>query len=190
MQLSDITQTLEDLAAEQDTVQVGTVVESFGSRGHGPFLIIPALIEMTPLGGIPGVPTALAVIVLLFSLQILIGRKHLWLPAFARNLSMGSDKVIKGLDKVEPVVQKLDSWFSGERLRVLTYPPYTNVAAAVCIILTLSVPALELLPFASTAPMLAIALFGLAMLIHDGLLMIIALSASLLSFTAVGLLVT
>jgi hypothetical protein len=35
-------------------------------------------------------------------------------------------------------------------------------------------PPLELLPFASTAPMAAIATFGLALLVRDGVLMLVA----------------
>ena len=41
-------------------------------------------------------------------------------------------------------------------------------------LLALTVPPLELLPFASSAPMAAIAMFGLALLVHDGALMIAA----------------
>lgn len=50
-----------------------------------------------------------------------------------------------------------------------------KLAAACCIILALTVPPLELLPFATTVPMVAIAAFGLALLVRDGLLMIIAM---------------
>ena len=56
----------------------------------------------------------------------------------------------------------LDRWFHG-RLKPLTRGLF-----------------LEIVPFASTAPMGAIALFGLALLVHDGALMIAA------SATAVG----
>lgn len=48
------------------------------------------------------------------------------------------------------------------------------MAAGLCILLALTVPPLELLPFATTAPMAAIAAFGLALLVRDGLLMVIA----------------
>ena len=57
-------------------------------------------------------------------------------------------------------------------------------AAAVVVALCCTVPPLELIPFASSAPMLAIAAFGLAILVRDGLLMLVALALSAL---AVGL---
>lgn len=48
-------------------------------------------------------------------------------------------------------------------------------AAAGAIGLALMVPPLELIPFASSAPMIAITVFGLALLAHDGVLMLLAL---------------
>ena len=48
------------------------------------------------------------------------------------------------------------------------------------------VPPLELVPFASSAPMLAIAAFGLALMVRDGLLM---LAAFTLSLGAVGVVI-
>src|SRR5690606_36946996 len=54
----------------------------------------------------------------------------------------------------------------------------TRIAAAICILLALTVPPLELVPFATTAPMGAIAAFGLALFVRDGLLMIIAAALS------------
>ena len=58
-----------------------------------------------------------------------------------------------------------------------------RIAGAVVIALAATVPPLELLPFASSAPMLAIAAFGLALLVRDGLLMLIACA---LSVAAIG----
>ncbi len=52
------------------------------------------------------------------------------------------------------------------------------MGAAACLLLCLTVPPLELFPFASTAPMAAIALFGLAMTLRDGLVMALAFLAS------------
>ena len=58
-----------------------------------------------------------------------------------------------------------------------------KVAAVMILLLCLTVPPLEFLPFASSAPMLAIAAFGLALTVRDGLLMLIATA---LSVAAIG----
>ena len=62
--------------------------------------------------------------------------------------------------------------------------PAVRIAAAGCVALALTVPPLELLPFASAAPMAAIAAFGLAITVKDGALMIAAI---VLMFAAVAI---
>jgi hypothetical protein len=70
------------------------------------------------------------------------------------------------------------------RLKPLTRGPFVKAAGIIVIALCCTVPPLELLPFASTAPMFAVACFGLAMMVGDGLLM---LAAFLLSGMAAAL---
>ena len=188
MRLSEIAETLNDLAQEQDSVSIGRVIEKLGHRGYAPFLIVPAALEISPVGGLPGVPTLLAFIVLLVAAQMLLGRNHLWLPELLRKRSLGSSKLSGALDKLNPAINRVDNWFSQERLSVLTESPVTNIAAFACILLALTVPPLEFIPFASTAPMAAIAMIGIALLVHDGWLMLAALTISILSLTSVGFL--
>lgn len=171
--VGDILDQLDQLASEEDRVTLGDAIEAFGNRSYGPFLLVPALIEVSPIGGIPGLPTVLAAIIALFAVQMLFGREHLWLPGFLRRRGAEADKVKKAARKLRGVARWADRWFHG-RLPILTSGPFVRVAAALCILLAATVPPLELLPFASTAPMAAIAAFGLALLVRDGVLMIVA----------------
>lgn len=180
----DIIKELRILAERRDKVTIGEAVQATGKRSFGPFLLLPALIEMSPIGGIPGVPTFLALLIAITAFQLLIGRDHLWLPGFIANRSRKSGDVNKAADALEGVAAWLDRWFHG-RLPFFTRKPFQRVAAGIVILLCLTVPPLELLPFASTAPMAAIATFGLALLVHDGLLMLIATGLSLAAI-AVG----
>lgn len=181
--IGDILDRIEGLAKNKDEVALGDVVEALGNRGYGPFLLVPALLEMSPIGGIPGLPTVLAAIIILLAVQMLIGRKHLWLPGFLTRRSVSSSKARKATSKLRGFARFMDRWFHG-RLPKLTQGAFVRVAAFLCICLALTVPPLELLPFASTAPMAAIAAFGLALLVRDGLLMIIA---TVLALMAVGI---
>ncbi len=174
---SDILKELRRLADSQDKVRIGDVAEAVGKRGFGPFLILPALIDISPIGVIPGLPTFLALMIAITAFQLLIGRDHLWLPGFIANRSRKSEDVKKAADKLDGIANWLDRWFHG-RMRRFTSKPFQRVAAAIIILLTLTVPPLELLPLATTAPMAAIAAFGLALLVHDGLLMLIAMGLS------------
>jgi hypothetical protein len=179
--MSGILKQLEKASNGQDNVSIGDVVEAFGHRSHAPFLIVPALIELTPIGGIPGVPTFLTLIIFIFAIQMAIGRPHLWLPDFLEKRSVSSERLEKSVDKLKPWGEKLDRWLHGGP-DFFTGKFAIRIAAAICVLLTLTVPPLEVIPFASSAPMLTIAVFGFAMLFHNGYLMIAGYVVGVLAF--------
>lgn len=181
--VGDVLDKLHELA-DQGDVEVGHMTEAFGSRSYGPFLIIPPLIDISPVGGIPGLPTVLGAIIFLAAAQIALGRKHLWLPGFIARRKIPADKARKVADKSRGLARFLDRWFHG-RLPALTSGPFVRIAGVLIMLLTFTVPPLELLPFATTAPMAAILAFGLALLVRDGVLMIVALVMSAVA-VAVG----
>ena len=183
--LGEILDRFEELARQEPRVAVADMVDAVGTRSYGPFLIVPALIELSPVGGVPGVPTALAALVALFAVQMLLGRRRLWIPQWVARRGLGAPRLTRLVAAVRPLAQRMDRWFHG-RLRALTSGLGMRVAALVCIALALLVPPLELFPFASSAPMGAIALIGLALLVRDGALMVLA---SLLAGGAVWLVV-
>ena len=74
----------------------------------------------------------------------------------------------------------IDRLFHG-RLTWLTQAPFDRIIAAICILLALTVAPLEVVPFASAAPMGTIAMFGLALLVKDGLLVLVGTALSLVS---------
>lgn len=170
---SDILDRLRDVANDEEQVPIGDVVEAMGARSFGPFIMLPALIEISPLGAVPGIPTFLALVIAITAAQLLFGRDHLWLPGFVRNRSAKSEKVLKAVDRLRPIAEWMDRWFHG-RMKRFASGPFPRIAAACVIALAMTVPPLEFIPFASTAPMAAIAAFGLALIVRDGLLMLIA----------------
>ncbi|AXO16937.1 exopolysaccharide biosynthesis protein [Thalassospira indica] len=176
--VEDIVARIGDRAAKDNRVSVGDIVAELGQRSQGPFLLVPALIGVSPIGGIPFAPTFLAALVAVFSLQIIIGRTHLWLPDFLAEREISGDKVRTGLEKIDPVAKRMDRWFGG-RFESLISGVAVRIAALMCLILSLSMPMFELVPFAAIAPMSAIAAFGLAILVSDGLLMLAALGMTL-----------
>ncbi|HCY02704.1 MAG TPA: hypothetical protein DHU71_07450, partial [Erythrobacter sp.] len=82
--MGDVLGELDELAANHDEVRVADVLDDFGARSFGPFIMIPAVLEITPVGGIPGVPTVLALFIALIAVQLLIGRDHVWMPQFVQ----------------------------------------------------------------------------------------------------------
>jgi hypothetical protein len=183
--LQDILHRLERTGKKKDQVTVGDMQETIGERSYGPFLLVPAVLEISPVGAIPGVPTLLAAIIAIFAAQMVLGRQHFWVPGILRNRAVSGDKLKKAAAKMRPLGRWTDKVFRG-RLQGLVRGPVVRAAAALSILLCLTVPPLELLPFASTVPMAAIAMFGLAMLVKDGLLMLLAALLAL-STVALGL---
>jgi hypothetical protein len=68
-----------------------------------------------------------------------------------------------------------------------TRKTFLRVIAALCLLLATSVPPLELLPFASTAPFSAICLFGLGITAKDGLFVVLGLIVSVGAFVLAGM---
>jgi len=179
--LQDIIARLRDLGDEKDEVSVHDIRDSMGERSFGPFLAIPALVEISPIGGIPLVPTILALIIGIIAAQLALGRKHLWLPSFLDNRKVGGDKLRKAMDWLDKPAGWIDRLLR-PRLQNFAGGTGLRLVAVLCIILCATVPPLELLPFASTLPMGAIALMGLGLMARDGLVILIAAILSTGSF--------
>lgn len=174
----DIVDGLCAAAREGDPVSVGAIVDHFDRRSIGAFIALPAMLEITPIGGIPGLPTALALFVALMAAQVLIGREDLWLPGVIARRTIHEDKVEAAATKLRPLTDWMDRHL-GRHLVALVRPPMQQAAAAMVIVLCLTVPFLEIVPFASTLPMATIAMFGLGLLTSDGRLMALGWTLSL-----------
>jgi hypothetical protein len=82
---------------------------------------------------------------------------------------------------VQPVARGID-WVTRPRLSWLTEGAFTYAIAAACVLIALVIPPLEFVPFAATAPAVAITLFGLGLIARDGAVMALAFGFSAASF--------
>lgn len=181
--VTEVLAELDDLAAAQPQVCVGDVLDDFGARSFGPFIMLPALLESTPIGWLPGMPSFLALIVAITAVQLFLGRDHVWMPQFIQRRAVSGRRLHKAVIKLRGIAKWLDGHSHG-RLQVLTQGLAIKAVAVVIIALCLTVPPLEFVPFASSAPLLVIAVLGLALTVRDGVLMLMALS---LAAAATGL---
>ena len=169
--------------ADGSDISLEEVREKVGHRAFGPFLLVVGLLAMTPVGAIPGVPTTLAVIVVLMGAQLLLGLKGLWLPGFVLHRTLSQKKLDTSIRWLRPVAHGVDRVLR-PRLEVFTGRPALYVMAAACVLMGVMIPPLEFVPFAVTVPAVALTLFGLALITSDGL---VALAAFLLSGASVYL---
>ena len=108
---NDLEGILDELASASDgsgPVSVSELLDTIGQRSFGPFLLVPALIAFTPLGGIPGLPTALAVVVILIASQLLIGMKRFWLPSMILERSIERQRLRTSIGYLRPVARAVD----------------------------------------------------------------------------------
>lgn len=156
-----------------DSITVERVVQAAGQRSFGPMLLVPGLIALSPLSGIPGMPTMVGMMVVLISGQLLIGRSQFWLPQFVLRRSLSRprfEKAMKALRKVAGFVDRLLK----PRLSFLVEGPATYVIAALSLLLAIAAPLLELLPFVITGVGAVLTCFGFGLLARDGALALLA----------------
>lgn len=158
------------------------VMSEVGRRSFAPFLLVPGIITLLPvLGGIPGVPTVMAFVVLLAAGQLLFGRHYFWLPNWILKQSVERQKIDKAMKWARPPARFIDR-FLRKRLAVLTDGAGVYAVAIVCVAIALMMPPMEFVPFTATGAGVALTLFGLSLMAHDGLLVIIALVFTLITF--------
>lgn len=140
------------------------------------------------MGGIPTFPTLMALIIAIFAVQILMGYQSLWLPQMARSRSVDG-RVKRAADKLKPAAGWIDSHF-GHRLERLAGDIPVRIAAGVIVGLCLLVPPAELVPFAAFVPLAAITCLALAIILRDGILMLVggaaACAAAWFSLSLIG----
>lgn len=180
---------LDELAASHDEVCIGDVLDDFGRRSFGVVMLVAPLLEISPIGGIPGVPSFLALMIAITAAQLFLCKEHVWMPQFIQRRSVSGKRLHRAIAKLRGVAHWLDEHSHG-RFGTLTEGIWLRVAAGIVIALCCTVPPLEFIPFASSAPMLAIAAFGLALTVRDGLLMVAALVTTAAVIAAIGYYVT
>lgn len=181
--LLELLDQIEAAAEDSDKVSLDTVMDAVGRRSFGPILVLVGLIILAPLvGDIPGVPTLMALVIVLIAGQVLLQREHLWLPRWLLERSIASDilrKAIKWLRRPAGFIDRL----LRPRLRHLTHEIGIQATAILCIIIAAALPPMELIPFSANAAGIALTALGLALIANDGA---IALGATVVSVGTIG----
>jgi hypothetical protein len=187
--LEEMLDRIEEATAGEDATSLGDVLDAIGSRSFGPLLLLAGLVMVAPLvGDIPGVPSLMGAIVLVTAGQLLLGRDHFWLPRFLLDRSVRSATARKGLRWARPAARFLDRW-SRPRLQPLVQGAGNTLIALLCIAVSVATPLMEVVPFSANFAGLVILLCGLAVIVRDGLLTLVALgtTAVLVALVVMGL---
>lgn len=182
--LQQLLDQIESAAQEADSVSLEDVMDAIGERSFGPILVVAGLVILAPIiGDMPGVPTTMAVLVLLVAVQVLMRRKHLWLPQWLLGRSIASSKLKKGAAWLRRPARFVDKLLR-PRLEKLTHRTGIYATAILCVVIAIAMPPMELIPFSANAAGFALLALGLALIANDGLL---AVGAFLVSTGSIGL---
>ena len=128
----------------------------------------------SPLSGIPGLPSVFAVMVSLIAIQLLIGRKHFWLPKWLLRRSTSRSKYDKAIAFLHHIAGFVDRLLK-RRLTFLTNGLANRLNAVLCLAIAATMPPLELIPFGNSTAGAALSVLGLGMMARDGAMIVAAL---------------
>lgn len=171
--LSEVLDRLE-AAVQDSSVTVSDIMDHLGAKSFGALILVPALLAASPASAIPGLTTAVALIVALMVVQMLIGRDHAWLPGWLARRRIASKRICQAVGWLRPPVAFVER-FLRPRLTFLVRRPFVYVPLLVCLAITVFMPVMEVIPTSGSIASAAIAIFAAALLTRDGLLVLVAL---------------
>ncbi|MAY61335.1 MAG: exopolysaccharide synthesis protein [Rhizobiales bacterium] len=160
-------------AGEGDEVTLSAILETAGEHSLTAVLLVPAVIVVTPLSGIPGFSSLMGLVIALLAVQILAGRKHLWMPQWIRRRTIERKNVQWAVEWLRKPAGAIDA-ITGRRLTVLVHRPAASVLHLACLVCGLAMPFLEFVPFSSSVLGAAVSLMSIALLARDGLFALFA----------------
>lgn len=153
-------------------VTLRELLHSFGPTSFLPALMVPALIVVSPLSGIPLLPTVCGLTIALIAVQMLFGRRFLWLPGLLMNRRISGARLKAALAWLEGPGNWLDRR-TRARIGFIWVWPFSILPTLSCILCGLAMPALELIPFSSTILGAAVTCFAVGFLVRDGVFALI-----------------
>ncbi|WP_342069842.1 exopolysaccharide biosynthesis protein [Yoonia algicola] len=182
--LSDIINHVIDVA-KGDFVSVRDVIRSIGNASFAPMLLLPAVAVATPLSGIPFFSSIMGIVIFLVSIQMLLNRRHLWLPAWLLRRTVKGHIVRDAFAYLRPSARWIDARMN-RRIQILVHRPFVFIPQLLCTVSGAMMPLMEFVPFSSSVLGVGVALLALGMVTRDGIVVLIGL----LPYALIGWLIT
>ncbi len=179
--LLDELETLSD--GEQNEVSLGDVMDAIGRKSFAPVLLAIGIVMLTPgPASIPGVPVILGCIVVIVASQMIFGRQRLWIPKWLEERHVRRSKVQTAVRYARTPAKWMDAMLTN-RMEYLVQHNGRKLTAVLIMVVGLSTPLLEFIPFSAHVAGAIISTLALAMVAGDGL---IAAVAMILSAVGIG----
>ena len=165
-------------------VHVSDLMTGLGQTSFIPLLVVPAMIILSPLSIVPTLPTICGLMIALISIQMLLGRSHLWLPQFILRRSVNGGQLHAALRWLRKPAGWIDQ-IVAHRLESLVSTPFSGLLVATCMLAGAAMPLLEILPFASSVLAAAICLIAIGLMVRDGVVALMGLGVMWLGFALI-----
>lgn len=163
-----------------EAVRLDDLNHGVGQKSFGLTLLLLALPSALPVPA-PGYSTPFGIALLLISLQMILGRPAVWLPARMARIRIAPKLAAKLLQAAQSFLLRTERWVRPRQAWVQSRAAQMGLAlivAAMALLMILPIP------LTNSAPAMVIFLIGMALAESDGLL---ALFAGLLGLGACGL---
>lgn len=170
--LSDVLDQVE-ASAVGERVAVSDVIETLGQTSFASLMLIFSLICTSPASAVPGLTTTIAAILFILVVQMIIGRKALWLPRFITRRRISTAKLCKSIGWLRKPVRFVERFLKA-RLTFLFHRPWFWLPLGLILVLTLFMPFLEFIPMSGSIASAVIALFAAGLLTRDGGLVVLS----------------
>jgi len=178
--LSELLEHFVEATEGQEAVKVDDLLQSLNSRSHGPMLLFPAILAISPLGMIPGMSIVTGTLIILIGSQMLIFSSRPWIPGLIANYSFSREKLTNSVKKSKGWV----GWFEKvvhSRLEFMAEGFVIYPVAILSVLLAVSFYPLALVPFGVFVPGFAITMFALGITARDGLVVSIGIALATLT---------
>lgn len=174
---------LNAVRGEDERVTIGQILDALDARAFGIATLLFAIPSCVPMP--PGVPTVVGVALLIVSLQMVTGRKELWLPAFITRNGFSRRALISGLERFVPFLRMIER-VARPRLLFMSGGAGTVLIGLLILIMAI-VLILPLPPGGNFPPAVACAILGLGLVERDGLILLLGALATIAASVVVWL---
>lgn len=151
------------------TVTFVAILRAMDQGGQPVLLLLPALILVSPLSGIPGLSSLGGLTIALVAFQILLGRDAIWLPGFILRRELATARLTWAISKLDRAAALIDRKTATRAQWVFGFPG-RQLLLLICLLCGMIMPFFELVPFSATSLAIVISFLATALLVRDGLI--------------------
>lgn len=174
---------LEDIYEhnKSDRIKIDVLVETAEHGGFGLAIFILSLILIIPTP--PPISSIAGSLLLVFSIQMAVGMRRLWVPSFIGNMSIKRSILATMIHKTSPHIRKLEGL---TRTRLLFAETAIGKRLIGLFMTILSVALLVPIPFINCIFGFSLLLISFGMLSRDGVIIIGGILAGILALVVFG----